>query len=185
VIEKVKRAAREQDPDKKGVNIILSLKAAETERLLINLERDSIPVGELIREICQVAGLKYHIDGNLVKIASPGLTIETKYFLVPAGFFDLVAANKNVGGAKPDPAVPAGHPAADGKNKVVLQHFINSGVKFEAGCWLAFVQPANRLVVSNTPEELRKIETIIEQLTIAAQQKVDAKPVVQRPVKKQ
>ncbi len=224
VIEKVKRAAREQDPDKKGINIILSLKntaaaaapgtevvaapdavpavpavpadpaaavlppadaaadagaPAPADGHLINLELDNIPVGELIRYICQNAGLKYKIDGNLVKIASPDVQIvemDTKFFPVPAGFLDLVTATSAAPGlGDPDPAaVPAAPAAGAGgaDGDAVRQHFSDFGVKQEAGSNVAFIQSVNQLVVTNTPEELRKVEQIINQLTPTAQQVV-------------
>ena len=230
VIEKVKRAAREQDPDKKGINIILSLKsttpAPSTETAvaapdafpagpaipvapvdlnaapvavdgtpladpaapvpveeghLINLELDNIPVGELIRYICQNAGLKYKIDGNLVKIASADVQIldmETKFFPVPAGFLDLVTRTHADGGGLGDggPAAgPAAVPDATGaapEGDAVRQHFVDFGVKFDTGANVTFIQSVNQLVVTNTAEELRKVEQIINQLTPTAQQVV-------------
>ena len=183
VIQKVTRAAREQDPDKKGISIILSLNSTETEdtgdanpadpaadapaakEQLITLELDNIPVGELIRYICQSSGLEYKLDGNLAKIASPDVqmpNMETRFFPVPAGFLKLVT--------KTD-ADADGAPTSD----AVRQHFSDLGIQFDAGANVNFIQSVNQVVVTNTTEELHKVEQILKQLSDTSQAGSQAK----------
>jgi type II secretory pathway component GspD/PulD (secretin) len=103
---------------------------------------DDIPLGEAIRYICRAANLKYRIEKYAVVIASPNIPledVETKIYPLDNEAIDSIGDD----------------------SEAVKKHFESRGIVFPAGAKIVYDSRISRLIATNTPENLKKIEEII------------------------
>lgn len=103
----------------------------------------NISLLDAVRYICRAANLKYKIEKYAVVIASQDVPlddVETRIYPIEHESID------SIGG---------------GDAEVVKQHFVGRGVPFPAGAKIVYDNRISRLIATNTPENLRKIEAII------------------------
>ncbi|MFA6566710.1 MAG: hypothetical protein WCS96_00715 [Victivallales bacterium] len=177
-------------PNKTGVNILLRLtpeQVINTPRITMSL--DGIPLGEVIRYICQTCVLKYRIEERAVIISSEITDImETRFFKVRAAMINNIApsaitdekdggfATGAGGGTTIDLATTlsdkgAAGGAAAGKTPLSSQalkdYFSQRGVNFtDASTAIAYDRRGGKLVVKNSPENLRRLEALLRDLDI-------------------
>jgi len=104
---------------------------------------DDISLGDAIRYICRAANLKYRVEKYAVVIAASDVPIddvETRIYPIENEAID------SIGGGDTD---------------AVRQHFESRGVNFPAGAKIVYDSRISRLIATNTPENLKKIEAII------------------------
>jgi len=129
---------------------------------------DDIPLGDAIRYICRGANLKYRIERYAVVIAAQDIPLdelETRIYPVEKEAFTELGAGVAAGaggGAAPN-AAQAG--AAAGGTEVE-QYFRTRGISFPEGAKIVFDSRISRLIVTNTPDNLTKIEDIIHELNV-------------------
>ena len=162
----LKERSKEKDPEKIGVNIVLRGKinqpiAAEGEEPLeeeitaeegegttvqpLTMMVDNIPLEAAIKYICNQANLKYRIEKYAVVIASPDVKledVETKIYPIEKDFINL------------------------GADEDIKSSFESRGISFPAGAAIVYDESIGRLIVTNTPENLQKIEDIIKEMNI-------------------
>ncbi len=140
----VTKMSREQDPDKKGVNIVVLGDAKNTETK-INLDANDLPVAAVIKYICDQAKLEYRVDKYAVVIGNKGAArqLDTKFYLANAKLIGIVDEQFK------------------GDLKVFLEAF---GVKFPPGAKATIVRNMNRLVITNSKNEHDKLKKLIKQL---------------------
>ena len=161
----LKERSKEKDPEKIGVNIVLRGKinqpiAAEGEEPLeeevtteeegttvqpLTMMVDNIPLEAAIKYICNQANLKYRIEKYAVVIASPDVKledVETKIYPIEKDFINL------------------------GTDENIKSSFESRGISFPAGAAIVYDESIGRLIVTNTPENLQKIEDIIKEMNI-------------------
>jgi Flp pilus assembly secretin CpaC/tetratricopeptide (TPR) repeat protein len=157
VIADIILKSKRLDPDQTGLNIILaapSLEQADGQKA-ITLEFEDIKAGDLLRTIAQMSGMRFKIEAFSIVISDSNLatdSMETRYFPVSATVAESVVTPE--GGDKPD----------------WMAHFKKFSIEFPPGAKIAYVAGVSRLVVTNTDENLIKIESIIRQLDIPTTQ---------------
>jgi len=190
VIKALRYEAKQQDKDKEGVNILLRLEVAasssapsdpdggglEEEFLLedetspedgdvpedgegvgegrtITIMFDDLSLGEAIRNICLAAEMKYRIEEYAVVIAGKNVPLddlETRIYPVDS--------EADFGGEEA---------AGDGGTTTsVKPYFTRQGVTFPEGSQVVYDDAISRLIATNTPEQLRRIERIIDELNV-------------------
>ncbi len=141
--------------------------------ITITMDFDNIPLGETIRYICQGAGLKYKVETHAIIIASQDIPfdeLETRFYPIEAGFLKATATIESKGGLE----------GVDASSKKALidpkKLFEGYGVEFPAGAKITFDQRTSKLIVTNTPGNLRKVEKVLVELNIQpAQVTIEAK----------
>ena len=143
---------------------------------LINLDADDIPVGEVIKYICDQLNLKYKVEEFAVIIGDNEKfqQLETNFYTISAGLLEIVQTKTaegldgnaaNAGGGLGGLTAGGG---GDGPN--FQGYFQQLGISFPPGARIKFVQGAMRLVVTNTPENHTKLEEILRQIGIETPQ---------------
>ena len=198
VVNFVKRITRDLDEEGEGLNIIISVDGdgsqetpkadagfgddpltddldvlddseevvADSGNMKITLEANDMPVGELIKYICEQVGLKYKVEEYAVIIGDNASfqTLETKFYSISAGLLDIVSnkeAEDLIDGLGGDEG---------GEKGQFKDYFSNLGISFPPGAKVKFVQQAMRLVVTNTPDNHRKLEELLRQIGIETPQ---------------
>ncbi len=102
-----------------------------------------ISLFDAIRYICRAANLKYRVEKYAVVIAPQDVPlddVETRIYPIEHESID------SIGG---------------GDTEAVKQHFVSRGVTFPIGAKIVYDSRISRLIATNTPENLKKIEAII------------------------
>ena len=143
---------------------------------LINLDADDIPVGEVIKYICDQLNLKYKVEEFAVIIGDNEKfqQLETNFYTISAGLLEIVqtrtaeglGGGADAGGGLDGLAVGGG----DDGSPNFQGYFQQLGISFPPGAKIKFVQGAMRLVVTNTPENHTKLEEILRQIGIETPQ---------------
>lgn len=185
VLKWLRKRSKDLDPDKVGVNIFLRLsgkKGAEggtaattteeggesttteaptsVEDLKpITMDVPDIPLGVAIEYICRLSNLKFRVEKHAVIIASKDVALdelETKIYPLDKEALDIIGTSDQ---------------------EAVKKHFENRGIEFPTGAKIVYDNRIGRLIVTNTPDNLRKIEEIIhsELNTVDPQVLVQAK----------
>lgn len=118
--------------------------AEPTNTAVVNLILTNKTLGEAIHFLCQAAKLKFRIEKYAVVIASPDVPLddlETKIFPVEQ------ASLSSIGNGE-DP-------------ELLKRHFEDRSIKFPEGAKIVYDPRISRLIATNTPENLRKIEQVI------------------------
>lgn len=140
----------------------------------ITMNMDNIPLGEVIRYICMGAGLKSRIESHAVIIADqsvPFETLETRFYPVEAGVLDAERTRSGNLAIGEGDAWGGGAAADGGAAQVDLQEFFTGlGVDFPADSKISYFQRTGRLIVHNTPENLRKLERVLQEINVTPTQ---------------
>jgi hypothetical protein len=151
VLAYLRQRSKELDVDGEGVNFLLHLEGSDVPRVTVDF--DNIPLGEVVRYISQGAGLQYRVDGHAVVFGKQGALLgplETRFY--PSSGSLLQAANSFGDELEGDAAI--------------IAFFESMGVIFPEGSKLRSLAGVNRLIITHTPEELRKIERIMQELIV-------------------
>ncbi|MHB9138103.1 MAG: hypothetical protein ACYC4Q_01725, partial [Victivallaceae bacterium] len=111
---------------------------------VVNLILTNKTLGEAIHFLCQAAKLKFRVEKYAVVIASPDVALddlETKIFPVEQASLSTIG-----NGEDPD---------------LLKRHFEDRSIKFPEGAKIVYDPRISRLIATNTPENLRKIEQVI------------------------
>ncbi|MES2709286.1 MAG: Amuc_1098 family type IV pilus outer membrane protein [Verrucomicrobiota bacterium] len=163
----------ETDPARKGVDFILK---GTTGAKPVTLDLRSTKLIDAIKNVCDVAGMRYRLEPNAVIImplTGPGAGeggFVTRVFRVPPDF--LSKGNAAEGGG--DAAAGAADPFAKGGDggggsaippkPTAISIMKQFGVEFPEGATATFSAGTSRLVIRNTLEQLDNAETVIEQM---------------------
>lgn len=168
-LETIRRAlntlSRQYDTDanKTGVNFVVS--ADVTSSQPVNLKLRNVSLGEVVRYVGQIAGVKYRMSEVGVTF-SP--LIETRPDLIPREFTVSPSFFRGAGGeAEPAAAAPRGGAtglAGDGAGDAGLSEqakLEELGVKFPTGAFAVYNRNTSRLRVVNNAEMLDLIGQLI------------------------
>lgn len=165
----------EADPTKRGVDFII--RGAEGAKP-VTLELRNVRLLDAIKNVCEVAGVRFDVQPNAVVIIPAGAgnnTMTTRTFRVPPDFPSRGAAGAGAGGAEApaaDPFAAGGADAAAGgvklRGRASAKEVLTSlGVVFGEGAVASFDPTTGRLIVRNTFDQLDLIETLVEQMIIS------------------
>ncbi len=157
----------EQDPSKKGVNIVLNIPEGAPEgSARITLGLTDIPLRAAISYVANAANLKLKVEPYAISVVqqnTPTDVLITKEYKVPPGFITALPAT---GGAAPLPG--AGGNTAQGSLSAVAarsgaREFLEtSGVTFPPGATAYFIASSSKLIVKNTQSNLDLVDTLVE-----------------------
>ncbi|OGV75413.1 MAG: hypothetical protein A3K19_12795 [Lentisphaerae bacterium RIFOXYB12_FULL_65_16] len=147
----------------------------------ITMNMDNIPLGEVIRYICMGAGLKFRVESNAVIIADKSIALdemETRYYPVEAGVLDASKTRsakamdfgEGGGGNEWSDDDAGGKPDAAGDEALLRGIFTGFGVDFPQGSSVAYYQRTGKLIVKNTPDNLRKLEKALQEINVTPTQ---------------
>jgi general secretion pathway protein D len=111
---------------------------------VVNLILTNKTLGEAIHFLCQAAKLKFRVEKYAVVIASQNVPLddlETKIYPVEQGSLAAIGNGE-------DP-------------ELLKRHFEDRSIKFPEGAKVVYDTRISRLIATNTPENLRKIEQVI------------------------
>ncbi len=194
VIAHLQSRSKELDPDGEGVNLILSLKSSDPEQVpRITMTFDQMPMQEVIRYLCEGTNLKYRVEENAVLIGDKDIDVMvTRFFKVRAALISRIAPADGGGGEKKEEkkdvfadedgfdfdsdsftddnkkddkkATTAGGSATAG---ALRDYFTARGIPFDnEDAQIAYDRRAGKLVVTNTPDNLRKFEALLRDIDI-------------------
>jgi len=147
----------------------------------VTLSMTNVPMGEVIRYLCMGTGLKYVVDTNAVVIADksvPLKDLETRFYSVEAGVIDSAKTRKakSIKGKDGDTQEEDTDTSGQGSSGIAtdaasLQKFFRDfGVDFPTGSRVAYNQRTSKLIVHNTPENLVKIEKVLQEINVTPTQ---------------
>lgn len=146
----------------------------------IRLSLDNVSLGEAIRYICKMANLRYRIESTAVLIAHKDIPIsemETRFYSVEAGVLDAGKTRSNTGEFRAGDADnffgddDGNNDEGEGNPQLNLrQMFSNFGVDFPSGSRISYYPRTGKLIVHNTPENLRKLERVLKEINITPRQ---------------
>ena len=116
---------------------------------------DEIPLIEAIKYICRGANLKWRVERYAVVIASQDVPLDeldTKIFPVEQDTIPLESADEGGG--------------EGGGTSSVQGFFAQRGVTFPEGAMVVFDSRISRIIATNTPDNLEKIDKILKELNV-------------------
>ena len=175
--------AKQADPSGEGINFVLKLRptivpAAAGARTTtaavaqapasstppsVTLSLNNVSLAEVLRLLTQLTNLKYKVEEYAVFILPSTESSDVlipRTFIVPPGFF--------VGGL----SAPKSSTSRTGNASIattvesikadVKQQLIDQGVDFPPGATAAYLAGSSKLVVKNTPDQMDRIESLIQ-----------------------
>lgn len=186
VVQYLIAESKENDtsPEKTGVPILLQLNPDQISQIpQITISLDDTPIGEIIRYVCQSTGLKYRVEDRAVIISTEITTVmETRFFKVRASTVNAIAPSaqdENTDMMRQDADLvdltttfqtDTGTGTARPSNVTSEQlkaYFTERGVPFiNEDSTIAYDRRSGKLIVKNTPENLRRLETLLREIDI-------------------
>lgn len=193
ILIQLKRRSKELDPEKIGVNIVFSSFETNPE---VSLQFSNIPLGEVIRYLCQYAKLKYKVEENSV-LVGPAKDIDdmdTRVFKMRAALYNRLTQSNTKkkdkekstksgdrmeifgdskdnnpfskdGGSKDSGG--SGLQVGGGVDSETLKKYFEvRGIPFEQGSSISFDSRSSKLFVKNTPDNLRKLDSLLREIDI-------------------
>ncbi len=169
------------DPDKTGVSILLNMKEdSQLNVPTITMSFDDIPLIEVIRYICQGCDLRYRIEEHAVIIGTDAIDpMDTRFFTVRTtliasipGAEDAASGEQTTFGeegffdAANTLAAPEGRTSRNVTSEALQAFFVERGIPFPEGSTIAYDRRAGKLVVRNTLENLRRLDSLLRELDI-------------------
>lgn len=160
----------EQDPTRKGVNIVLKLQDDSAEaNARITLSLTEVPLRAAIEYVAKAANLKLKIEPYAVVVvpqSEPTDVLITKEYKVPPSFITALPSTDGdsgavAGGGGAISVAPGSMPAI-AQRSGARQFLEASGVTFPPGASANFIASSSRLIVKNTQANLDLVDTLVE-----------------------
>jgi len=167
---------RLDNQDHKGINFIIDPNAS-TSAKPITLTLNNVPLGEALRYVCQIAGVKFKVqdyaisivpfNANLDDLISRTFNVQPNFVTPPAppstdtGTVDTGAGG---GGRRPVPqpaAAPVAAQPAEGSGDAVRDALVAKGIKFPPGSSAVYNSTTGQLVIVNTADQMDLIEELV------------------------
>jgi general secretion pathway protein D len=160
---------RLDEPDHKGVNFIIQPEASSSAKP-ISLTLNNVPLGEALRYVCQLAGVKYKVQDYAISIVPFSLDTEdltSRTFIVQPSFVAPPSAATTTGGAGSSafgnarpitPITPAN--ATLGAGDTVRAALEAKGIKFPPGASAVYTAANQQLTVVDTADQMELIEEL-------------------------
>lgn len=167
VLEYLRVRTRDLDPSGKGIDFVLSL-PPETQPGTISLNVRELPVEDVLRYACDMAGVVFKVEEyavRLVSSASDSAEIISKTYRVPPDFISSSPMSSAAPAASADPfanSTPAA--TAPQLKRIGAKEFLEGqGVNFPEGASATFNPGSSTLIVRNTPKNLELVDMFVEQ----------------------
>ena len=163
----------EQDPSKKGVQIIV-LKPEGEPLPPVTITLQSLELGKMIQFITEMVGWTYDIRADAVVISKSGGTfkgrpLETEFYEIPQGTINRMTGGTGggMGGGAADPFAPppAGGGGAGDDTGVKIKAFLEgAGIPFDDAKGHKFVFDGFQMIVTHDRRSLDLIERILAKM---------------------
>ncbi len=160
----------EQDPSRRGVNIVLKLAPDATEaEQRISLSLTDIPLRVAIDYVAKAANLKLKIEPYAVVVvpqSEPTDILITKEYKVPPSFITALPAGSDAasagGGGNGQISTAPGSMSSVAARSTARQFLEANGVTFPPGASANFLTASSKLIVRNTQANLDVIDSLVE-----------------------
>ena len=188
ILARLAALSKENDPEGVGVSIIPPPDIAVRSRKIPYLELEKVPLMEVLKYVCELAGLKYKIEDRAVLVGTEGIDdMEHGFFQVRNSLINRIAAEvgpkeekeeEKTGGIKDrvdtftdegafDEASTELKSVAAVTPEMLKQFFNDRGISFEdPNSSIAFHTKTNKLIVKNTPDNLRRMDALLKEIDI-------------------
>ncbi len=188
ILARLAALSKENDPEGVGVSIIPPPDIAVRSRKIPYLELEKVPLMEVLKYVCELAGLKYKIEDRAVLVGTEGIDdMEHGFFQVRNSLINRIAAEvgpkeekeeEKTGGIKDrvdtftdegafDEASTELKSVAPVTPEMLKQFFTDRGISFEdPNSSIAFDTKTNKLIVKNTPDNLRRMDALLKEIDI-------------------
>ena len=171
----------EQDPGKKGVNIIPMI--GGDEEPTVNISLKSLSLGKMLEFILETVGWTWEIRDDAVVITKTGgevagVNLETQFFDILENTLIRITGGDGGFEADADPFAPGGNDEAAGDNGKKIKQFLqNVGINFDESKGHKMTFNGNSLIVTHDRKSLDKISRILSKIdeTSAKQVEIEAK----------
>ena len=155
----------EQDPARKGINIVLKLApdAAESGSR-ITLSLTDVPLRAAIDYVARAANLKLKVEPYSVVVVPQSEPIDvliTKEYKVPPSFITALPTSSGAAAA-PVPGVAAGSQSSVTARSGAREFLEANGVTFPPGASANYISSTSRLIVKNTQGNLDLVDNLVE-----------------------
>lgn len=133
---------------------------------VINLIADEIPLKEAIQNLCTIANLKWRVEKYAVVIASQDVPLDN----LETRIYPLDSPDTGILGEEGAAAEGAGGEGGGGGTRNCQAYFTQRGVQFPEGAKVVYDTRINRVIATNTPDNLQKIERVIEAVNVTEPQ---------------
>jgi general secretion pathway protein D len=161
------------DPDHKGVNFIIQPDAAANAKP-ISLTLSGVPLGEALRYVCQLAGVKYKVEDYAISIVpfsqstddliSRTFIVQPNFVAPPSTGGAIESAAASFGARRPvapTGASPAASATATDEGDTVRTALMAKGVKFPAGASAVYTATTGQLTVVDTADQMELLEELV------------------------
>ena len=188
ILARLASLSKENDPEGVGVSIIPPPDIAVRSRKIPYLELEKVPLLEVLKYVCELAGLKYKIEDRAVLVGTDGIDdMEHGFFQVRNSLINRIAAEvgpkdekkeEKTGGITErvdtftdegafDEAAQEMISVAPVTPEMLKQFFSARGISFDApNSSIAFDTKTNKLIVKNTPDNLRRLDALLKEIDI-------------------
>ena len=186
VVDYLKQKSREldtstDDPQKKGVNIVINLPAPQaplgeflpqdqappnspTENTKVSLSLNSVPLIVAIQYLAEQAKIKYKIDAFAISLINLGENTEallTREFRVKPDFIPTDTDSEERGPLAGN-NIAGGNQDRIKSNKNATKHLKKQGIPFPDGAFAQYIPIGNKLIVRNTQGALDFIGAMVD-----------------------
>lgn len=155
----------EQDPSKKGINIVPKLPPDSAESgSRITLSLTDVPLRAAIDYVARAANLKLKVEPYAVLVvpqSEPTDVLITKEYKVPPSFITALPAGSGTGAA-PVPGVAAGSLPAVTARSGAREFLEANGVTFPPNASANYISSSSRLIVKNTQSNLDLVDNLVD-----------------------
>jgi len=159
----------EQDPSRKGVNIVLKLAPDAVEaNARITLALTDVPLRAAIDYVAKAANLKLKVEPYAVAVVPQSESTDiliTKEYKVPPSFITALPSTSSTAAPMAGaggPAVAPGSQSAITERSTARAFLEANGVQFPPGASANFIASSSKLIVKNTQANLDLIDTLVE-----------------------
>ncbi len=154
-------AAEGANAEEEAGNLTDGALAAPGSDMTVTILVEDIPLIEAIKYVCRGVNLKWRVEKYAVVIASPDVALdelETRIYPVEQETFSEFGGGGGGG--------EEGGAAATGQSAAIQQFFVQRGVTFPEGAKVVYDSAISRLIATNTPDNLEKIEKVLKEMNI-------------------
>jgi general secretion pathway protein D len=158
----------EQDPSRRGVNIVLKLSPEAPEaQQRISLSLNDVPLRTAIDYVAKAANLKLKIEPYAVVVvpqSEPTDILITKEYKVPPSFITALPASSDSSASAGGGGIQVapGSMSSVAARSTARQFLEANGVTFPTGASANFLTASSKLIVKNTQANLDIIDSLVE-----------------------
>ena len=186
VVRYLAEESKRLDSTGAGINIALGVNEAELTSIpTVTMNLENMPLGEVIRYLCQSCGLKYRVDDQVLTIGTDAIDpMDTRFFKVRSALITRIAPMGDGGGVGDEGDLMSDDSEFDSEatfddaegggtstkraitTEALKTYFTERGVPFPENSTIAYDRRAGKLVVKNTHENLRRLDSLLRALDL-------------------